>query len=723
MTSKIFREHQYIVLESGAAPASTDKQNTVTPELFTVEHFTGSAFSQRGYVAGDFSLLDEEYPAVEELVDAMGEWVGVGKRDLPDSQEFIVFSDAFGYGSVFYSFLDEGTIAVSDSFHGVAAALKDAGIPPTVNLPNYVATLASPMSQFNNAYSTQTMVNEINLLRADEYIHISSMSGVTFRKRTELRKSPRQRNFTSAIRDGIELASAVFEALVCEPSLNRRITLSGGVDSRMVLAMLVSTGHHRSFTVHSVDPRTWTNKHTQHTIERDIELANLIREQYEMRWWNQGPRKAVATSFRESLEAYQSYRSNLYYQFRPSRMLVTQEFLTATLRGGGGEVLSSTANGLRLERLYQSSGSQEAPENWLGRHLTKSSELTSEFKPLIRTYLSDTYKDFQVGSVHQSLDSHYFHTRNRAHFGHLRHSLASNDLTVHALSNPYLLEASEMLPFREREEGELVRSIFLEAEPSLLNYPFENQEWSQKLSGAVPDVERIGRGKWMKDYDETHERPVEIVYPAGRDVSLDFSDSHADFEAITDNYIRSTFSLIEEVLPSSVAQSLREQHALVISRVSHGRLNPYQVIAKAASLLDGFFPQPIRGAKLHRKCRNGSRAGSALKSGLVINQLAVTLDNSKDIPILEHAPYIEISGEHLIVCSNVTSAYDSNFEYAFYLMKDGKRVAQSWYSTSPYAEFEREFGAGEYYGVSHIRYKGRKTPTFYAKTNVTSVND
>lgn len=694
MTSHLFREHQYIVFDYSPNGKIGDPTSSYEePNNYCLNHFSGQALGKVSLVDSDFSNYDLGRFTVGEVADSMGEWIAVGATVDSGSQEYVAFADAFGYGSIFYANVGKHRFVISDTFHGVAAALLEAGCTPTLNFANYLASLTSPLTYFQNSFSEQTMIEEINLLRPDQYIHISALTGVTFRSRSSLGSAGSLTDYDAAIGAGIELAQNVFKEISSQDSSNQRITLSGGVDSRIVLALLASSGEHKKYSVFSVDPRNWHNPNTRATIECDIQLADLIRREHKMSWWTPGERDAVAVDFSESLAAYQSHRSNLSYSFRPVEMLTFQRLLTTTLRGGGGEILSSTAGGLRLDSLYRESSPEIDPSEWFSRHMTKSSRLTPVYKALVRDYVRDVYEGFESGNMRETYENWYFNTRNRAHFGHLMYSLSTNELSIQMLSNAFFLRASELASFDEKAEGKLVKDIFARTHPDLLNYRFESEDWTRRLVRS-PEPHGARKNRWTGSYDRVQKKAGGIHYVKGRspksyDGSAGMDKTRAGF-----NYLKSLFYLLEEAVQDREAHALREQHSLILSRIEDGKFDLFRTLAKAASAIDGFAPQPVRGTKLVRYCRDTANPGPSKISPVIVNRSYFQSGEMYDIPVFDQRPILTYSRSSFKVESNFTALNGSAFQFAFYLLKDGKRVTQRWYENTPSVIFQNEFWLG-----------------------------
>lgn len=719
MSSQLFRDHQYLIFE---AIAQQDNQ-VEKPEYddFKLRYFSGQSLGEAGLIDGDFSQPDNDYPSVSRLSNTMGEWMAVAEKPAPNGTEFIVFADAYGYCPIFYAHLDSTRLVVSDSFHGVASAMERARTPRTINLANYVSSLTSRHSQFQGMYSDETMVNEIKIMRPDVFLHIGGSGGVDFVDRAELNTKIGSLDYDSLVRSGIELSSTIFGLFSGMESVDRRITLSGGIDSRVALALLMASDQHRNYKIFSVDPRSWHNENTVHVIERDIELADLMRRDLGLEWWHPGDRSAIETDFHESLEAYQSHRSNLQYLFRPSTSLTFHDRPTVTLRGGGGETISATSGARKLSTRFIESNSGKAPSSWIAEHLMKSAEIVPEAKADVREFLKSTYRASEGATLQESLDNHYFQSRNRSHFGHMRYSRTSNELAIHVLSNPYLLAASKLISFEDRARGALVRDIFRGSTPQLLQYAFASEDRTDYLrEGSQPPKDTTSR-KWVSSYDETKLRSGKIHYLSGREANSRVANTLAASEVAATNYLKFIFRLIEDLASSSQRDVLAKQHALTMGSISRGRINVYHSIAKARSVVDGFIPQPALGAIVVLQCTDVQKERHSEITLVEPNRMAAANQRNRKMPLFQQVPTLELDDDGFHIESNFVGDSNSSVEFAYYLLKDNVRVALRWYEPEQRVTFEDSYGPGLYQGVAHIRFEGKSEPAVYERTNTIEI--
>ena len=195
------------------------------------------------------------------------------------------------------------------------------------------------------------------------------------------------------------------------------LTLTGGVDSRLVLALLAQTSALRHFRVWTMDPEeAETQVNRVHTA--DIEIANQIRKSYRLQWMSPRRKNKFSVSVEEALARHQSFNSNFSFKFLPSKHLTLGESRSLTLRGGGGELLRGTTGARLTEDRYEKyrrGGGLLAAESWTAKDYLGRSPLSDELRPVSEEFLQQQLSSSDT-SLRNKLDIFYSNTRNRAHF-------------------------------------------------------------------------------------------------------------------------------------------------------------------------------------------------------------------------------------------------------------------------------------------------------------------
>ena len=706
MSIKIFKEPECVVIWNNGLLLA-DRVATPDFSSFDVVHLGGVAYTHRGPLEGDFSAPWRPPLPASDIRDAMGEWSAVGESSEEYLNQYVVFSDAYGYGATFYSVVPGIGLIVSDSFQGVSAALMERNIPPALDEYNYLTTVSLDTPTFNNAHSSSTMHRGIRILEPDEALWATE-DGVHLVERGALGGSCDIRDYEEAVDAGVAHSKKVLQGFAEVSAVGRRLTLSGGVDSRLALALMIDADVHHEFSVFSSDPRGWSNKRTRDSIECDIDIANAIRESLGMAWWTRPARDKLPMSYRESLALYQGRWSSISYKFSPSHVYTMNSQVESTVRGGGGEILRSfdgyTQVGARF-REYSSNNPRSALDEatWVAQQYLPAAKFDDAVREGARERFARFYSESQGESPEERMNSYYFRTRNRAHFGHHRATLASRDVMIHPLSNPFLLRASRLLPFERRAEGDLVMDIFRRSAPQLLRYPFESSKWDAILRHEPRHHVRRREQAWRRSLDEA------IASADGESRWIDGHRGKAAYSKTFDsrqsglNYIKRAFASLEEMVPHDDRKLLSGQHRLVLSHLQAGKLSLGHVAAKAASALDVFLPSTSspRQAALH--CRRDEWPDMPALGRVEINGWAPTVCGHNGHEPFEQNPTLEYDDQEFRIAANPLQGWEVGMDFAFYLYRDGKRVQSAWYTSEPTATIHNEWGPGTYMVRSFVR--------------------
>ena len=104
------------------------------------------------------------------------------------------------------------------------------------------------------------------------------------------------------------------------------------------MALLAAAGVSEHFTICSANPRTWPgDAYSRKVVKADFDVANTIRKKFGMHWSADGEFAGHDATFEETLQYWQSFRSNQSFAYTARR---EQFFPLATrmeVRGAGGE--------------------------------------------------------------------------------------------------------------------------------------------------------------------------------------------------------------------------------------------------------------------------------------------------------------------------------------------------------------------------------------------------
>lgn len=702
--NEVFRPAHYVLIECGTHPSAASERVGAAPavEDFRLNRVSGVYAGPQGIGEGTFADPWKTAVPVGDFADYLGEWCAVAEKQVGDQKEFLVFGDALGFCPVFLAEVDGHGVIVSDSFSGAVQGMKDLGVTPTLDLAHYIASIDARHPHFDNPSVRRTMAREIRIMSMREALHISA-AGIRRVDRRTLGISASIDCYDDLVSRGVEFATSLISALPEVGELQRTINLSGGVDSRLALAMISAAGEVKSFRVNTVDPRTWRNVNTREVVEKDIAIANRIRGDRGMDWVIPQDRELLQFDFRDSLAFHQAFKSNFAFKFAPGFGHTIGTRPTLTIRGGGGEMLRSTATSYKVadqirgaERQSDAAlSSQERIANWYLKRFT--SDVAS--RGFVEDYVRATLGELGGDTLEEVMNEQYLHNRNRIHFGHLRQSATTSNTSVHLLANPYFLRAREYLDFEERSTGKLVQDLFRAADLTLLRYPFESAESTRELT--VEPAERVveSEASWVSSYDLAKSHQHTAAVAAGWSARERGLKIPYDRAGTSMSYLRSALRLVEDFVDPAEQREVRRIHTRLLNAAVTKSSLRNTLVAKVASAVEVRDPAGVRGSAL--TLRTSPVLGNTLP-GLrrpVPVQRQVTRNGWNDSEVISVSPEFSLEDGRFRATLTVAGNPSSGTEFAMYLYRDSKRVDKSWYGDS----LDRTFSAAPEPGSYHVK--------------------
>lgn len=694
---KLLKPADHVLIRCGAQ--ESDAGGSVGPlDGFSVTHFAGIALGPWGIASSNSLVRSAPQLPLFDLVDASGEWLAIATGRGTEGPEYLVFSDAFAYAPVFFGLVPGVGLVLSESFQGAVAGARAAGADCQLDVAHYVATAAI---DHQNMFSDATMTEDIQILPLGKCLRVTA-TRVEVLPRAVLRGAESYTDYEVVLAKGIERIGKVMESFASMPDVPKVLTLSGGVDSRLALAMLKSAGVAHLFQTRTVDPRTWAAPRSLAGIQRDMAIADKLRRDHGMALETKVSRDVHYLTFEETLGYHQSYRSNYYYAYEPRRYQTTSDTPLLVIRGGGGEILRATNGGiLQSSKFAQRTDLKQSEADWLAsRQLALNPAVTQSLKPLIHDVLMAAFSQAEGSSFEERLNHDYLRTRNRSHFGHIRQGSVGSEVSLHLVSDPYFLQASRLIPFEEKAVGGLVRELFRLA-PELLRYPFENDEWNRRL-GVQPQFEVDFEGEpWAQDIDANQASAGGCSVAAGREAGV--AGSLRDFspERSALSYIKFGFAEIIERVSPEMREDIQDQHDGLLALAVKSAPIRGRILTKVASALDVFHPPTLEGASM---TLDTARTKSSLPRS-TIN--IVSSSNARGFPVPEQAPELRMDSAGFTVDARPSPlGMEHQLEFAFYLFKDGVRVESRWYEEKYTMRFSQPVVPGQYSATSFMRKRG-----------------
>lgn len=663
---------------------------------FKVAHVSGFAATPHFNLDSNFDEPLGMTIALSDVSPAIGEWTAVAvspaSSGSPNSS-YIVCNDEYGYSPIFYAQIPGTGIVVSDSFQGVSYELMRNGVQATLNLDSYATTVLTKDSRLSNPLAWQTSASEIFLLPPHYALHVSE-SAISVFNRAELLDFSGE-SFGSIISSGIEYITQTLSNLASHEQMARSLLLSGGVDSRVVLALVLAAGEEKSYSIRSNDPRLYKNKYSYRVFEDDFFISHAIGNHFGMNWHPTRSAHNVRTSLEEGLRISQSTSSNFSNAFPATThhpVYVTPEI---SLRGGGGEPIKGAGFLSLIKQVQENStrigATEQSPfeqfKQWYLQNAivdqSKSNFIESSFdeiRPLLNTDSFDTM-----------MPSYYQHSRNRTHFGHGKFSSGTNLFPFQPLSNSHFFSAARQRENTDLRANAIARRVFELTEPSLLDFPFEDTEATKQLTnGHVREIQKNA------DTLDAHFRLLAEQKPTFQELTFPGSSNDkalSNKNAALISMCRSIANDIEEAF-SSKRKELKSLHKSVFDALELGVLSPALTVARMMSARDTFMPSSQPGSNITYSSISNTSATIKIR-GLSSNDILPSLKSTalSHRPPVVLSPKTSVKDKKILVEANPESTRPAQLEFAFYLLVNGRVSERSTYSNNSSLSFDFPDGA------------------------------
>lgn len=693
-----FKNSDFLSIHTNAPSVTTGQSLPVLPDHYHVVARSGIALDQTQSWNSELAALNEPTP-LSAVRDLLGEWLALARRQIANKYEFLAFTDHSGFGTLFYAHIPYKMIILADSFHGVVRGLEHHASPRSLDIENYLTALSLPGAQFRTKFSARTMANEIRVLEPGWMMLISD-DNVSLLPRSLTQGASTLVSYENAIHRGLAYTEKLLHQLPELMGGGAFTHLSGGVDSRLIFAMIDAFGLAQKYPVHSGDPRDVHNQASKRVILEDIRIADHLRSEYHFEWWTKRERRSIPLAFLDHLHSFQSFRSNISFQYSPGLSKSKLTHPQVSLRGGGGEMLRTTGGAETISTQHKKRTDDSNTLDWLLAYYMKGIIGSPETKQIVSNHLTRLIRNTQSDTLQECLNKLYFTTRNQAHFGHMRQSLSGNDLPVHILSNPYFLRASELLDSQARHQGQLVEDLFLYLDRSeMLKIPFESPFRSKHVTDGVIPVDDTS---WSNALDSVMRQVPSNALPHQRRFNTAEGLSHAQLVDSASNFVILGMNLISS-MDRSHTKILDAFHKTIVNRLTNKRIALGPLVAKVAAALDIYFPSAHSGTSLTFSTSNNSGRPHGFPQSSLNGNLSMSAVFGQSS--IMHEPKITIYQSQVIAEANPMGDAPEQVEFAFYLKLNGKKINERWYTSSSVADFTLTNETGHLTVESFIRLK------------------
>lgn len=477
--------------------SATAKSQAREPKLV---YFQGHIHTSRGLIevppghSSDVTSLDLTLAAARAGVGAY-----MSIHHDTSTNTYFVNNDYHGFQPVFYLDRTDRHLVVSDTFTGALLALDEERGPRTLNPAVTLPQFASFNALLNHTwFTTQTNVQGISLLRPDKELQFHA-GKLTIHGSTHF-NDPTDRSYDELIDAGISRATEQLKTLSALPVADKMLYLSGGRDSRTLLALMGAAGVARHFTVHAKPAPTELQSTPSNTkfkakLDNDRSIAAAVAQRYGMQPWTD-PHVVEVTPGLNNRNWWLSHWAGIMTDYFTPRQVAMRPSIR--LFGGMGEnfrskvpdYLSSIRPALPLtmttasldadfqlyyNRICPPLGSYDTSTWIAGRELFKDS-LTYSTAPT---------------SLWEGIDRFSEIYRQSAHFGHLNSDRSENIFTFAPLAQPEFTMATSTLNRTDRASGRVLFDIIDRLDPTLNTIPFEGSRWTESLLATRPHYRTI----------------------------------------------------------------------------------------------------------------------------------------------------------------------------------------------------------------------------------------
>lgn len=666
---------------SSTAPHLPDFKPQVVNGFVDAEGWVGQSVSGMG-----------EAPSIspEDLFKGTGEWTGVMMRHTgPEASEYIILGDYFGHQRIFY-FVARGYIVVSTSYDELLIQVSNLGDSPSVNWSYVLPTLTSQNVFCSGAWASATMHNGVRELFPGELLWLrhDQIALCSRQFRDSSSSTPSESQYHQLIDEGVSKAVAQLRAYSKISKAPIRVSLSGGRDSRVVLALALHAGLGDRLVISSANPDSYLGT-SRDTVKNDLEISQAIAEYYGIANSVDDPYRIDAATFASFVEEFQAENSGGSYNIPRSSARSYPAELQVELHGGGGELLRTAFSAWPetswWKRLIKNrSTSFKSDVRALFDVVFRAHLLTKSTRESGIRMLERTLRGGGASSLLESLNHHYQMHRNRWHFGQRIHSASRNRRIYYPLEQPEFFIAANSVPYDDRSLGLVAFDIIKRTVPTLNRFAFDN------APGWPSRVYRV-RGECESVDDKIVSFPSVNRLNDARMTLKQNAESRLSGASVGE-YRTSEVGVGRALLLLEIANSVYPEKFDLAYRNSlaemlrTGRLDPLQTVSRLHSLLACYLSRAASPA-IHFDFDCRSRGAYVVSSGEGSGRPGQELSDPtlQDVVLKVSA---SVEGSSVIAEVDLQPKVDFNqWQFAFYLISGKTRIGSQWYSDSPGVDF------------------------------------
>lgn len=621
--------------------------------------------------------------------DQPGQWFLLFHRAFDNTYRII--TDTLGYHRLYYSSFrrgDDQIVVIGDNQSSVVGELQRLGCSVDVDWPIAASHLLSTHTMMQSSFSHRTMYTGIRSLPAGAELVVDQTGANEEIK--HLFSSASDARYDELLEAGIARAQAQIRLLANSPISDKRHALSGGRDSRMAMALTVSAGVHREFTMMTADPRRNWKPSSRKVLEHDLTVASELRRHLGMQWSRESGIIGVRYDAHTSLDIFQSHDAGTRFAWAGTGTTTWPSALRAEIHGGSGEL---------LRRAYQNMRNHPTFGALSNRHDTVSADARALY-PTLATHHGYMPKEMAEEAaeafaesltngidapISEQLNLHYAAFRNRDHFGQINQHFAKNSLKLYPLAQPEFLQASRLISSNDRNQGRVAYDIIRMTYPQLNEFAFDDGHWTEAFPLAVQ-----ARNHEAPPYAPDDHRDFfdgEDTDTAGRAAARLLSDPKhpsAPFDSASTAASMAASSASE--LSERSDTPLENLHTLIPTLIAQGRLVAGNTAAKLESMTAVFTGRhtPYDSVLF----TSGQAASNSVLSTIAEwhSAPAAPVRIARDEPLVFHVD-LESNRDEAVVTIRCNSEFATSVDWAIYLYQEQTKIDQKWYDDRRSARF------------------------------------
>ncbi|MFC0675710.1 hypothetical protein [Brachybacterium hainanense] len=450
--------------------------------------------STRGPVAEDFLIESAWGVTVEDVgeqeafrtgaplpgvLDRSGEWWCVATSE--DGRR-LVLADRFGFQPLALAVAttaDGPALFIGTSASETARAIIAAGGTVSTNWALVLETIGARHDFLDCLFDHSTPFDGISWLPPDKAIEVGATGfRIVSRPETSVHGA-----YEDLLRRGIDHAIADMEHLLAVHE-HVAINLSGGKDSRVVLALVMAAGCSDRVQIAATDPAPpgGSMAHSP-TVARDLEISSRLVEKLGLSWVDRRtPRDVWPTTLEGELARFQTLRHGLTNQFVPMALSYRLTVPEARVNGAGGEIFRGYwADVLSGHPVWSTLGhraeTRESDTRSLLRALRSPFRLPASVAERGEQSLVEAMAPLPGSTAAEALDRHYEVFRLRGHAGGRRWGQSYGITNFGLLQQSALMRAAQELERDERCSGRVLFDIVEQVAPELNDLEYQSGPW------------------------------------------------------------------------------------------------------------------------------------------------------------------------------------------------------------------------------------------------------